>query len=198
MKPRTNWGDFYQGSGGVGYFLDHVAIHKDFLKEILCRQPQTSLEAGCGSAIMSIFLAMTGIKATAVDRDDKVLKKAEATTHEWNASVRFLKEDILKMSFENGSFDAVFSQGVLEHLNDEHIRQASAEALRVGKVFIFSVPGEHYHHRDFGDERLLSCAQWKKILHGIGKLEIIPYYELRTKRNLFLKKPLMLMGTLCC
>jgi len=50
-----SWGDFYAGSGGVDYFLDHVAIHKDFLKEILVREPSKTLEAGCGSAIMSVF-----------------------------------------------------------------------------------------------------------------------------------------------
>ena len=52
MKIRKSWGDFYAGSGGVGYFLEHLAIHQDFLTEILQRKPVRALEGGCGSAVM--------------------------------------------------------------------------------------------------------------------------------------------------
>lgn len=180
----------------MGYFLEHLAIHKDFLKEILRGAPRTTLEAGCGSAVMSIFLAMTGVQTTACDRDKEVLQKASQTARQWNGPVKFVKEDILKMSFADNSFEVVFSQGVLEHMNDEQIRRASRESLRVAKRFIFSVPGENYRHQDFGDERLLSEAQWKKMLNGVGNLELIPYYRIRTKRNFLIKRPLMLMGVL--
>ncbi len=196
MSERKSWGDFYAGAGGVDYFLDHLAIHKDFLKEILNRRPYTALEAGCGSAIMSLFLAMAGVKVTACDRDEEVLKKATDNAKKWNVSPQFLKADILKFDSKDNAYDVVFSQGVLEHLNDEQIRQAAAEALRVGKAFIFSVPGNHYKHQDFGDERLLSTAQWKRILLGVGQLELKPYYVIRTKRNFLLSRPLMLMGIL--
>ena len=84
----------------------------------------------------------------------------------------------------------------MEHLSDEWIRQVAAEALRVGKVFIFSVPSRHYKHRDFGDERLLPEDHWKKLMMGVGKFEIKPYYCIRTKRNFLLSRPLMLMGIL--
>lgn len=196
MSERKSWGDFYADAGGVDYFLDHLAIHKDFLKEILNCHPERALEAGCGSAIMSIFLSMTGLAVTACDRDEGVLKKAAENSKRWKASVRFSNEDILKFSFRDDSFDVVFSQGVLEHLNDEQIRRAASEALRVGKAFIFSVPGNFYKHQDFGDERLLSSGQWTNILAGIGKMEMKPYYPIRTKRNFLLNRPLMLMGVL--
>ncbi len=191
-----SWGDFYEGAGHAGYLLDHIAIHKDFLKQIFAYAPVTVLEAGCGSAIMSVFLAMAGLRVTACDRDAEVLAKAEETARRWQAKLAFAKEDILKLRFKNDQFDLVFSQGVLEHLDDAQIRTASAEALRVGRTFIFSVPGSHYKHRDFGDERLMSVAQWKKILRGVGRLEMKPYYFTRTKKNFLLKRPLMWMGVL--
>ena len=53
-----SWGDFYEGAGGKEYFAHHTEIHKDFLKEVLDRKPARLLEAGCGSAIMSIFFSM--------------------------------------------------------------------------------------------------------------------------------------------
>lgn len=196
MKERKSWGDFYAGAGGVDYFLDHLAIHKDFLKEILNRQPRRTLEAGCGSAIMSVFLSLVGVEAMACDRDEEVLKKAGEIASTWRASTSFSKQDILKTSFSRDAFDLVFSQGVLEHLSDGQIRSAASEALRIAGVFVFSVPGPFYKHQDFGDERLISERAWAGILSGIGRLEIKPYYRIRTKRNFLINRPLMLMGVL--
>ena len=196
MNARKSWGDFYADAGGAGYLLDHIAIHKDFLKEILKHKPTTALEAGCGSAIMSIFLAMTGIHVTACDRDDEVLKKAAENAKSWKINVNFKKADLLSLSFPQGSFDVSFSQGVLEHMTDSQIQNSCHELLKVSRIFIFSVPGNYYKHRDFGDERLLSSGAWKRILNGVGRLEIKPYYYARTKKNLLLKRPLMWMGIL--
>ena len=196
MTARKSWGDYYDGAGGVDYLLDHVAIHKDFLKEILNRKPRTALEAGCGSAIMSVFLAMTGVDVTACDRDDEVLKKAEATAASWKARVRFQNADLLKLAYPADSFDVSFSQGVLEHMTDDQVRKSSAELLRASKAFIFSVPGAHYKHKDFGDERLLTMGEWKRIFAGVGRLEMKPYFYQRTKKNFLMNRPLMWMGVL--
>ncbi len=196
MSARKSWGDYYAGAGGVDYMLDHISIHKDFLKEILRRKPARALEAGCGSAIMSVFLSMAGVRVTAVDRDDEVLKMGAQTAAGWKADVDFRKADLLKLSFPEDSFDVSFSQGVLEHMTDEQIQASSREILKASPVFIFSVPGIHYKHRDFGDERLLSIGQWERILAGIGKLEMKPYFYERTKKNFLMKRPLMWMGIL--
>ncbi len=196
MTARKSWGDFYEKSGDSDYLLDHVAIHKDFLKEIFRRKPANALEAGCGSAIMSVFLAMTGVQVTACDRDPGVLQKAEETARAWKTHMTVANEDLLKLSFGADRFDLSFSQGVLEHMTDDQIQQSCREILRVSPVFVFSVPSGYYNHQDFGDERLLPESQWRAILKGIGKLELKPYFELRVKRNFLIKRPLMLMGIL--
>jgi 2-polyprenyl-3-methyl-5-hydroxy-6-metoxy-1,4-benzoquinol methylase len=196
MKTKQTWGDFYEGAGGVDYFIDHLAIHKEFLKNILDRKPQKVLEAGCGSAIMSIFFAMAGIEVTACDRDDEVLKKASENAARWNARVKFEKKDLMSLDYKPNSFDVVFSQGVLEHMTDAEIQASSREILKAGKTFIFSVPSFYYKHKDFGNERLLKEGEWTHILKPVGKLELKYYYPLRVKRNFLIKRPLMLMGIL--
>lgn len=196
MTEKKSWGDFYAESGGVDYLLDHLTIHKDFIKEILERKPRTALEAGCGSAVMSIFLAMTGIQVTACDRDEAVLDHAGKTADRWKARLVFSKQDLMKLDFPPNAFDVSFSQGVLEHMSDEEMRQACKEMLRVSKIFIFSVPCHFYRHKDYGNERLMPIEKWSRILQGIGQSEFKYYYYVRTKRNLLIRRPLMLMGIL--
>ncbi len=192
-----SWGDFYEGAGGRDYFARHTAIHRDFLREILERKPSKLLEAGCGSGIMSVFFSMSGVRTTiACDRDVEVLKKARETSSAWKADVRFENQDLFHFKYPADSFDAVFSQGVLEHFSDEEIRAACQEALRVSPVFIFSVPGYYYKHKDFGNERLLKDKDWEVILSGCGSLRLVPYFKKRVKRNFLIKRPLMLMGIL--
>jgi len=145
---------------------------------------------------MSVFFSMTGMDVTACDRDEDVLKQAALTARNWNTRVSFVKQDLLKFDFGADAFDLVFSQGVLEHMSDEEIRKSCAEMLRVGKIFIFSVPSYYYKHKDFGNERLLKAGEWERILSGFGRLELKYYYECRTKRNFLMRRPLMLMGIL--
>jgi len=195
-SKEKSWGDFYEGAGGKEYFAQHTAIHKDFLKEVLDRKPARLMEAGCGSAIMSIFFSMAGVDVTACDRDEDVLKKAGETARAWKAKVKFENQDIFHFKFPADHFDAVFSQGVLEHMSDDEIRAACKEALRVAPVFIFSVPGYYYKHKDFGNERLLKEKDWGRILGDSGSLRLEPYFKTRVKRNFLIKRPLMLMGIL--
>lgn len=195
-SKERSWGDFYEGAGGKEYFAQHTAIHKDFLKEVLDRKPARLMEAGCGSAIMSIFFSMAGVDVTACDREEDVLKKAQETARVWKAKVRFEKQDIFRLKFPADHFDAVFSQGVLEHMSDDEMRAACKEALRVAPVFLFSVPSHYYKHKDFGNERLLKEKDWKRILEGVGSLQLEPYFKTRVKRNFLIKRPLMLMGIL--
>ncbi len=191
-----SWGHFYAGAGGVDYFLRHLSIHAEFLGEILSRRPRKILEAGCGSAIMSTFFSMAGLEVVACDRDEGVLAKAAQISREWNSRVRFVKQDLLTLSFAPNEFDASFSQGVLEHMGDADIRTVGVSLLKISPTFIFSVPSVYYKHRDFGDERLLTKEAWEKSLAPVGHFQARYYYEERVKRNFLIKRPLMILGVL--
>lgn len=60
--------------------------------------------------------------------------------------------------------DIVHSHGMLEHLSDEDIR-AVVEAHRKdgARIAIHYVPGEKYETPSYGDERLMSLAEWHLI-----------------------------------
>jgi len=192
-SDSTGWGHFYANSGDEGYYDRHISIHTPILNAIRKSNPTKLLEAGCGSGIMSTYFSKIGKQCTALDNDPTVLEKASKSAVALGGTVNFVLGDIFKLEFESNSFDAVFSQGVLEHFDDQDIRRAAEEQLRVARIVWISVPSFYYKHRDFGNERLLKDREWMRILEPLGKVRTNYYYYQRVKRNFMIKRPLMLM-----
>lgn len=96
----------------------------------------------------------------------------------FSGKVKFLKRDAFRSGFKNNSFDMVCHQGFLEHFSDEEIVILLREQLRVAPVVVFSVPNNHYGHKDKGDERLLSKREWEKILSDFNVAESKNYHTL--------------------
>lgn len=193
MTANKSWGHFYTNSGDADYYEQHVLIHDEFLKKVESLNPQKLLEAGCGSGIMSVYFSKQGVRATALDRDTQVLEIAKKSADALGVTVEFVAGDLFALPFTANAFDAVFSQGVLEHFQDELIRSAVLEQLRVAPISWISIPTKYYKHQDFGDERLLTDSQWRAILEPVCEVETHYYYHQRVKRNFLFKKPLMLL-----
>ena len=192
-EAKKSWGHFYKEAIGEEYYQEHVRIHQEFLDEVWSSNPKRILEAGCGSGIMSVYFSKLGSECLAIDRDPQVLERAQKNTNDLGGNIRVVEGDIFRLSFEDKSFDVVFSQGVLEHFDDELIRSAVKEQLRVSKRVWISVPSRYYNHKDFGDERLLTDHEWKRILEDIGQVRTRYYFYQRVKRNFLINRPLMLM-----
>jgi ubiquinone/menaquinone biosynthesis C-methylase UbiE len=101
-----------------------------------------ALDAGCGSGRYSFALKKLGCESVVgIDRSDEGLAIAKRTLKERGAKgVRFVKGDVLNMNkFENGSFDFLFSNGVLHRTDD--MAGGVAEMLRVtkpgGKIWFY-------------------------------------------------------------
>ncbi len=71
------------------------------------------LDAGCGGGRYSKIAAEAGADITGADHSTAVEKAAELCGHLDN--VRFLQADLKKLPLERGSFDFVFSIGVMHH-----------------------------------------------------------------------------------
>lgn len=167
---RKTWGHFYSGNFDLEYFLDNLYVHRKLFKEITDQKPKSILEVGCGTGLMSIFLSMLGYEITALEGDDKVIKKAKDLSKKFNGKVKFIKGDAFKLPFKTNEFDVAFHQGLLEHFSDEEIYRLIDEQLRVSKTVIFSVPNNNYPQKDFGNERLLSKDHWDNFLKKNYKL----------------------------
>ncbi len=90
------------------------------------------LDAGCGSGVVSRYLAQSYPQAqiTGCDVSEDRLVSAVAAAIDFS-NLRFVKEDLLRMSFAAGAFDHVLCRFVLEHLTAESMTRACSEFFRV-------------------------------------------------------------------
>ena len=85
------------------------------------------LEAGCGTAMLSLLLADSGYDVTALDYTEEVLEYARKRCCLNSVKLDFIRGDIFDLSsyFEPYQFDTICHSGVLEHFSDDNIILAS-------------------------------------------------------------------------
>ncbi len=99
------------------------------------------LEAGAGTALDSIELAMLGGRALACDYSSSALQFAHHRAADLGAHIHLMQGDIRRLPFATETFDAVFHAGVLEHFR--HPAEILAEHWRVlkpGGILLVDVP----------------------------------------------------------
>ncbi len=194
QPTASSWSDFYRGGQTLQAFFASLHHHEPLIREVFASEPKSVLEAGSGPAIMSSFLAMAGMDAIAVDNDAGVLQVARESASRWPVQPEFVEHDIFHLDQLGREVDVVFSQGVLEHFQDDEIRELTRQSLAIAPRFVFSVPSKWYGHKDFGNERLFLADQWAEILEGTGKVTTSAYFDARRRHTLARKKPLMVLG----
>jgi len=89
------------------------------------------LEIGCGIGVDSIQLARAGFDVTAVDLTEEAIGVAREFARARGVNIDFRVGNAESLDFEDGTFDAVYSFGVLHHT--PHIENAVGEVRRVLK-----------------------------------------------------------------
>ena len=98
------------------------------------------LDAGCGNGRFTALAAQTGAEIIGMDLGWGVYSAFEHTRHLSN--VHIVRGDILRLPFANGSFDCIFTIGVLQHTgNAEAAFDSLARRLRPGGLFAVRVYG---------------------------------------------------------
>jgi SAM-dependent methyltransferase len=157
----------------------------------------TGFDLGCGDGkLMRILLDAAGAAPTLVGADPDPLEARDAGASGVYRRVHTVPGD--RVPEPNASFDFVFSNSVLEHIDElEPVMAETARLLRPGGTFLFTVPsaGLHEclagplfpwsdrptylamvdrrcHHRRYWGE-----AQWRECLgrHGIDVVHAKPY-----------------------
>jgi 2-polyprenyl-6-hydroxyphenyl methylase/3-demethylubiquinone-9 3-methyltransferase len=119
-----------------------VAQRKKALRTALASIPagEKILDAGCGNGEFSTFLAEIGYQVTSIDISTVATHHARKHFPQGVFGVTSLEEG---MPFHDGSFSAVWSSEVLEHLFDVHAALSEINrVLAMEGLFILTTP----HH----------------------------------------------------
>lgn len=118
LKKKTadsfgfEWSQFHELKSEKG-FLEFISpMENHFFKG------KTVLDAGCGNGSYAYYSASYGAEVIAVDFSDSVSVAKENTK---NMDVQVVRADITHPPFKEGSFDYIFSIGVLHHLPEPEI-----------------------------------------------------------------------------
>jgi 2-polyprenyl-3-methyl-5-hydroxy-6-metoxy-1,4-benzoquinol methylase len=112
---------------------------------------QRVLEIGCGSGVASCLFANHGANVTAIDLTDCAVRTTRANAAAQGLELEVEAMDAEKLRFDAGSFDYVFSWGVLHH--SANTNAAFTEAARVlrpgggGIIMVYHKSSLRYHVR---------------------------------------------------
>jgi len=128
------------------------------------------LEVGAGSGWSSIALAQAKRKIVALDIGLPILRGVRRLAKSLGLSLETICADMKMLPFKDNAFRIAFSQGLLEHFDDNSIIQGVKEQSRVASIVIVEVPTNlsKGKSRAFGNERWLSWKVWKKLLLKAG------------------------------
>ena len=169
-----NWAEFYKGVCGNRAVLEgNILEHAPLLQEIgqFLRVGYRVLEVGSGTGVMGWPLAQAGVKVVSLDNDAEILRMARVNARLLGADIEYVEGDAFKLPFGPQEFNVVFSEGLLEHYEDDQIAALVEEQRRVGEVVVVSVPLKGCPDPAEGSERWLTRQKWEELLrpHGLRK-----------------------------
>lgn len=127
LKDTIEWYDTnaeqYAAANATYFDMNHIATFASWLPK-----NATVLDAGCGAGRDANILSEQGLKVTGVDLSGGLLKVAKKKF----PTITFVEGNLLNLPFEDMSFDGVWSNTSLLHLETVgDVKQALSEMHRV-------------------------------------------------------------------
>jgi len=97
------------------------------------------LDLGCGVGSSSVFLAVRGMKVTALDLSYEAVALGQQLAKVYGVNVNFNQGNALDMPYADEQFDVICDNGVFHHLYDqlrEYYADSVARVLHSGGKFI--------------------------------------------------------------
>lgn len=109
------------------------------------------LDFGCGHAMASVVMARRGANVTAFDLSLGYLDEAKRRAAANGVAVRFVQADGERLPFADCSFDRIWGNAILHHLDMNTVARETRRVLRPGGFAVFCEP--------WGENRLLEWAR---------------------------------------
>ena len=154
------------------------------------------LDLGCNWGRWTIAAAKRGYVAVGLDPQLKAVQAARRVARQLGIEARFLVADARYIPFVDGTFDAIFSYSVLQHLPKEDVAATLREArriLRPGGTTLIQMPNVfgvrclyHQAKRGFREARQFEVRYWTPgelrerfgELVGPARLSVDGYFSL--------------------
>ena len=155
------------------YINDKIKTKKNLINLIKKYSPNKKIiEAGCGTGILSTYLASQGFESTAIDIDKDILNLSKKISKEYGAKTtpKFMIDSILELKYKKNEFDVSFSNGVLEHFSDKDIIKTLKKQMNIASRVIVGIPTKYFDDDEamYGDERFLKIKYWRKMIEKSG------------------------------
>jgi SAM-dependent methyltransferase len=111
-------------------------VKADMMRRMLDPRPgEAVLDLGCGAGKLALFAASDGVRAAGIDVAPFFLPRAAR-------EVDLVLGDLRRLPFRKAAFPCAFSLDVLEHLDEEGVRDVLVEARRTlpfsGRLFVYT------------------------------------------------------------
>ena len=131
------------------------------------------LEVGCGIGTEAVFLAVRGMRVTAVDISSLAIETAQSLAKVFGVEVDFRLCDALNLPMVNNEFDVIRDQFCFHHLSDcerpafarEIARVLKPNGLFVLHTFSENIPGGSYPRRITSQELLSTFTPYLQLEH---------------------------------
>ncbi|WP_269849791.1 class I SAM-dependent methyltransferase [Methanosarcina horonobensis] len=182
----TAWGQYYSQEiseedllGNVNHHNHFISVVEEYAQKASGNRVPKLIEIGIGTATMSIYFSRQKYEVMGLDNDINVIFNAITTNRRLGGHANFVMLDANCLNqFKHKYFDVAFSQGTLEHFDNEGIVKMLSKQLEAAKYVVFSVPSIHYPKREFGNERKMTTEEWEVILKDGGlNIEKLEYYR---------------------
>lgn len=121
-------------------YLDHETWIRPALAQLGDMAGKRVLDFGCGHGMASVVLARRGGVVTGFDLSGSYLCEARQRAQANGVRIDFARADGERLPFATGSFDRIWGNAVLHHLDLARTGAELARVLRPGGVAVFCEP----------------------------------------------------------
>lgn len=164
-----------QKKNAKNYIEDKIKHKQVFIKLLkkYSKNNKKLIEAGCGTGIISSYMASKEYDVLGIDIDEEILQLSTNLAKEYfdeDKKLKFEKMSILDMQFSKEEFDVCFSNGVLEHFEDEDIICSLKNQMNISRYVVLGIPTQFFDKTEalYGDERFLPLEYWRYLITKSG------------------------------
>jgi SAM-dependent methyltransferase len=132
-------------------YLDHETWIRPAMDQLGTVAGRSVLDYGCGHGMAAVVLARRGARVTAFDLSAGYLEETRNRAQANAVRIDLAQADGERLPFADGSFDHIWGNAVLHHLDAGKAGRELARVLKPGGIAVFSEP--------WGENRLLQMAR---------------------------------------